>query len=286
MLTHAAHRREHPTARRRAHAPAALPGAQVLDGSARLVDAATGKLIAVQATGREALATAVAHHLRHIRYSDTFSSNSQARLSGLCSPARTFGYLPPVPLRKRYDCRRCALESEYPTLGAVLWEASRAMTASFAVAAPEQYTDTVARVDAKGVPPAWRLPGTPFTSGIVNGNSGLPYHRDAGNVVGSWSVMLAAKRHCEGGLLHLADYNTVFTVPHGSLLMFDGQSVLHGVTPFRLTKSGGYRYTVVLYARTGMARCAPDPADEPLRAAREATRLQDENAASRREAHL
>jgi hypothetical protein len=83
--------------------------------------------------------------------------------------------------------------------------------------------------------------------------------------------MIAARRGVEGGLLHLADYDVYLAVPHGSISIFDGQSVLHGVTPFRRVSSDAYRYTIVVYAKAGMTSCDPDPLREAERAARRLT---------------
>jgi hypothetical protein len=64
--------------------------------------------------------------------------------------------------------------------------------------------------------------------------------------------MLAVRHGIGGGLLYLADYDVYLAVPHGSISIFDGQSVLHGVTPFTITSHDAWRYTLVAYAKTGM----------------------------------
>jgi hypothetical protein len=67
-------------------------------------------------------------------------------------------------------------------------------------------------------------------------------------------------------------------VAHGSISIFDGQSIVHGVTPLHMTKPQGYRYTCVTYAKTAMRVCCADPAQEVRRAALQATKDEDKRA--------
>jgi hypothetical protein len=80
--------------------------------------------------------------------------------------------------------------------------------------------------------------------------------------------------------LHLADYDVYLAVAHGSITIFDGQSVVHGVTPLTMAKPNSYRYTCVVYSKSAMGQCSPDPADEAHRAAVQATVDEDLRAAS------
>ena len=50
------------------------------------------------------------------------------------------------------------------------------------------------------VRPEWRIPGTIFTSGIINKNNPLRYHRDAGNFPRLWSCMYAIAADCGGSV--------------------------------------------------------------------------------------
>lgn len=64
-----------------------------------------------------------------------------------------------------------------------------------------------------------------------------------------------------GGGLNVPEYDIHFTLADHSLLMFDGQGLLHGVTPFKLTKPGGYRYSIVYYSLRQMWNCLPPNAE-------------------------
>jgi hypothetical protein len=263
----------------RARSHAAYDDARVLWGNGRVVDADTGQLVAVQTVAVPSMANRLAQLLRHVRLDDApvaaYVSDSvrasQARASGIATASTTFGYRPPVGLRRRWNCGRCSLDSREPAVVNLLGAIAEQAWAVFLRDANHQAERTDALVAAAGIGQAWRLGSTPWTSGVINGNTAHPYHRDRENVKGTWSAMLACKRGVEGGWLHLADWDVWLEVPNGSITIFDGQAVLHGVSPFRRLHPAGYRYTVVWYARAGMARCAADPADELRRAQLAAT---------------
>jgi hypothetical protein len=273
-----------PTGHRRREPVGPPPaGARIIDGDALLVDTESGHVVAVQWVVAQRVATAIASLARTIPWHDPVEHlSSQGRLSGIAYPHRTFGYTPPVPLRRRFGCQRCTLDQQRPQLAHALTAAAEDAYEVFGRLAPDAYAATVATVTEQVAGP-WRIGHTCWTSGILNKSAQLPYHRDAGNFPGTWSAMIAAKRWCEGGWLHLADLDLYLTIPHGSITVFDGQSIMHGVTPFTLGRPTGYRYTAVMYARQGMRTCSDDPDDEAARAALAATASTDRKAATLRE---
>jgi hypothetical protein len=124
----------------------------------------------------------------------------------------------------------------------------------------DKHAQTVAQVL-----PEWRLGGGGgvFTSGIINRNNQLPYHFDKGNFADCWSNMLVFKNACAGGDLVCPELDLCFKVRDHSLLMFDGQSIMHGVYADPLTRRDGYRYSVFLQPAADVAlrparrQCAP-----------------------------
>jgi hypothetical protein len=166
---------------------------------------------------------------------------------------------------------------ENPAAMAMLHDVFGIASELFGHLAPEVWAETMTATSS--ISENWKLPGTPWTSGIINDTAALPYHRDSNNIKGTWSAMLSLKHHIDGGYLHIADYDVYFAVPHGSLSMFDGQSLLHGVTPFRMQTPEAHRYTIVAYSRSAMKKCCADPQDEARRAARAATEADDRKAA-------
>ena len=83
--------------------------------------------------------------------------------------------------------------------------------------------------------------------------------------------MLSVRRHLNGGHLFLPEYDVALAVPDSSLVMFSGQTIWHGVTPFFPTRHDAYRYTFVWYAKAGMRECGCRE-DEAHRAAIKATK--------------
>lgn len=259
------HRRK-PTEERRTYATPPPDGALILDGDVRLIDADTGATVAIQAVPRSLpWATDLTRSLRTIKWEGDTTQGSEFRLSGFKNAHRTFGFSAPVPLRRRYGCSVCAFNGDYPRLTRRLAEFARTAEALFAERAPAEHAhhlETTADID-----PTWRFGGTPWTSGIINRTSALPYHRDAGNLKGSWSAMLGLRKDVNGGLLHLAEFDVYLTIPDRSVTIFDGQGVLHAVTPFRSLNPAAYRYTIVVYAKRAIVDCL-DGANEIRRAQR------------------
>jgi len=261
-----------------ATASAPPPDAEIIEGNVALIDADTGEVSAVQVIAVPDLANRLAVDLGHIKWDAPVNargkSANETRLSGMVVTHRTFGYTPPVPLRRRYACAAARFNFDYPSASAAISEYVVAAEHVFRTQAGDKYEATATEVLAQ-IPAAWRIAGSPWTSGIINNTAALPYHRDSNNIKGSWSAMLAIRNNVEGGLLHLADYDVWLRVPNGSISIFDGQSVLHGVSPFKLSGPNAYRYTIVSYARRGLRVCCPDPRGESRRAAIAATAADD-----------
>jgi hypothetical protein len=185
----------------------------------------------------------------------------RTRTAGMASLSREFGSHPRNRLKNNF-CGPASLAREDAEAHAAL-----AHAAGMVLRAYEKYNPALAQRHerlARGVRPEWRLEGTAFTSGIVNRDSPLPYHFDTGNFKGVWSGMLGFKRDVEGGYLAVPEYDVAFEIADQSLLLFDGQGLLHGVTPFVKTRGTGYRFTVVYYSLDRMWLCLP-PSEESKR---------------------
>jgi hypothetical protein len=187
--------------------------------------------------------------LRAIRYHRT------ARTAGLLTTSRTFGYAPKLPLRGEDTCRTAKLAREAPREHAIIAGLAEVVEDWYRRLNPHLYAEHEQIVSK--VLPDWRLSGGVFTSGIINRNNKLPYHFDGGNFADCWSNMLVFKHGCVGGDLVCPELDLCFRVADHSLLMFDGQSILHGVSPFRLVRGDGYRYSIVFYSLQRMWTCDP-----------------------------
>lgn len=258
------------------HAREPRDTSRVIEGNTLIIDAETHQVAVIHLVVASQLASELAVALREVKFDTQVFANATttARLNGMAVTHRTFGFQPPQPMRRRYCCSSSQFNAEYPVAMAKLGEFCRLSEDVFRTYAPTAHDDTAHKV-ADLIAPAWRIAGTPWTSGIVNQTAALPYHVDKDNVPSSWSAMIVARRDISGGLLHLADYDTYLAVPHGSITIFDGQSVVHGVTPLHVDRPGGIRFSAVAYSKSQMKKCAPDPADEPRRGQMEATLAED-----------
>jgi hypothetical protein len=183
------------------------------------------------------------------------------RMGGLPSRLRTFGYHPRNGVRFNF-CGPASLAADDAEAHAQIMRSAEVAARAYAAVNPALYARHVAL--AQGVRRAWRLEGTPFTSGIVNRDNPLAYHYDAGNFRGVWSALLGFRLAARYGALAVPAYDVGFAIADRSLLLFDGQGLLHGVTPFRRTSPRGYRITVVYYSLDEMWRCLP-PGEEAKR---------------------
>ncbi len=189
------------------------------------------------------------------------------RTNGMISTSKTFGYQPRKIVHGKEACHSSAMTHEFPEASAWLCALAGCVARYYERYNPTAFARHLETVDK--VLPLWKIGGgsnlhgggSPFTSGIVNKNNQLPYHYDAGNFKGVWSNMLCFKDDIVGGNLSIPELDVTFVLKHNSLIMFDGQGLLHGVTPFRKKRPTGYRYTAVFYSLADMWMCLEPTAE-------------------------
>jgi hypothetical protein len=206
-----------------------------------------------------------------MRHKIKWGSLDNSRLSGIISSNRVFGTLAPEKLRQRYGCTKTSLDKEQPELIQLLETLAISNYDLFKSIDPHGAGEHE-KIVTKAVHPDWLFGGTPFTSGVINCSSALPYHKDNGNLVGSWSMMLSLRKDIAGGYLHLPEYDLLLGVPNNSVTIFNGQTLWHGVTPMVIKKKDAYRFTIVWYAKTNVRLCGCKE-NEIQRAAKEASKL-------------
>lgn len=184
------------------------------------------------------------------------------RTNGLMSTSKIFGYAPRAPLRNQ-PCRAAKLAAEAPTESDVIQKGAEVAFNYYQEHNPSMARKHLAMTIEK-VRPEYRIRNTMFTSGIVNNNNPLRYHFDAGNYQSVWSAMFAFKRDIQGGHLCIPELDLKLKCSNASLTLFDGQALLHGVTPIHKTSPHAVRYTVVYYSLKSMWSCDA-PADELTR---------------------
>jgi hypothetical protein len=89
----------------------------------------------------------------------------------------------------------------------------------------------------------------------VNKNNALNYHFDGGNFEGVMSCMVVLRKNLEGGFLSVPEIDARFLLEDRSYFLFDGQKLLHGVTPIKRLNRNAYRYSIVYYAIRNMMKC-------------------------------
>jgi len=177
------------------------------------------------------------------------------RTQGLITQSRIFGYMPREPIRKNW-CSSVMLSRENPKNHAIVCQFATVLADYYKTYAPEIYSKHLSIVKDK-VLPQWKIKDSPFTSGIINKNNPLKYHFDSGNFRSVYSNMVGFKKDIEGGHLAMPEYDIGLAIADGSITFFDGQSILHGVTPIQYLTEDAYRFTVVYYSLKGMWKCLP-----------------------------
>lgn len=174
------------------------------------------------------------------------------RTAGMRSQSRTFAFMPRRTLRNDY-CSRSLLAEQNPKAHETLLRWGAIASDVYSLVNPDEHARSEEAI--KGVREEWRIPNSVFTSGICNADNALRYHVDAGNFPHTWSAMYAFTRDIVGGYFVLPEFRVALDFHQPSLVMFEGQHELHGVTPIRKRGSLGYRYSVVYYALKGMCAC-------------------------------
>lgn len=174
------------------------------------------------------------------------------RSEGLLSQSRVFGGQPRLTIRRDF-CTMTSLANQQPAEHQTLLDWGARADAIYRTVNPELYTKHVEVVSA--VKPCWRIHDTVFTSGIANKDNALFYHLDSGNFPDVWSAMYAFSMDLEGGHLAVPELGIGFSFDKPALIMFDGQGLIHGVTPLVKKSKQAYRYSVVYYALRQMCKC-------------------------------
>lgn len=195
------------------------------------------------------------------------------RAIGIRTRSAVFGYVDRKVHMKREGCRECSGAHDAPHAHNEILRAGGQIADDLAATIPER-ADRDQSLAGTAIRPDWRIPGTPWTSGVLNDTSPLPYHYDRNNLP-TWSAMIVARRHTDGGHLHIPELGLVLACRDGDVVHFPGWHYVHGVTPIHKRRPDAYRYSCVFYTVAGMAGCH-DPADELARARASRSKREDE----------
>lgn len=191
--------------------------------------------------------SALVDSLKNIKY------HEGKRARGLVSRSRIFGYRPRLEMRADF-CSSTSLAAEFPREHQQVCDFASEIEKIYMSTHPEGYKNHKAVADEK-VNEEWRIKNSVFTSGIINKNNPLKYHFDTGNFTNVYSCMPVFKQGIKGGHLALPEYGVGIELRDRSIFMFDGQGILHGVTPIVRQNENAYRFSVVYYSLKRMWQC-------------------------------
>ena len=194
------------------------------------------------------------------------------RLSGPSYHGEIFGMTELQGPRKRFGASASMFDLNHPEMSRILWELVSRGWERLREMSPEMHAAIDSAPKARD---EWRMHDTPYTSGVINASASVPYHRDRGNVPHTGSIMWVSRKLVGGGHLHIPELDAVVDCSHGTLLVFYGEILWHGVTLMHgLSRDRAERYSVVAYARNRILN-AKSPDEEHYAAALRGTRLAD-----------
>lgn len=183
----------------------------------------------------------------------TIKYTKDERTAGLVSHSTVFGYMPRRVLLADY-CHAAAMAREKQKQHFILTNFINDLENIYKEHFPDVYKKHKDIVEEK-IKPEWKIEGSVFTSGIVNKDNPLKYHHDAGNFKGVLSNMVCFKKGISGGRLSIPEFDIKLEIQDNTLVIFNGQEILHGVTPIIKSHPNGYRYTIVYYSMEQMWKC-------------------------------
>lgn len=221
---------------------------RLINEDCKLFDKDTGELIGVYFTMSKTPSDLLMA-LMSIKY------DKNKRLRGIITNSRIIGWRPREIIRNNY-CSSSSLARKEPKQHAIFIQFAHVLTKYYKEFVPEMFKKHQQIAD-DNILEDWMIKGTPFSSGIVNKNNELHYHYDTGNFKDVYSNMVAFKSNIRGGYLSIPEYDIGLEISTNSVLLFDGQKILHGVTPIKLLNANSYRYSVVYYTLKAMWTCEP-----------------------------
>ena len=184
------------------------------------------------------------------------SIHSDYRTNGLKTHSRVIGFEPRKAIRKKDYCGAVSLRKDDKKRHDIIMSAGQIASKHYKLHNPELFEKHQA-ITSEKVQEDYHISGMPYTSGIINRNNALMYHFDAGNFRDVWSGMFMFKNGVAEGYLSMQEYDIGFNLADKSLIMFDGQGILHGVTPITKMNEGATRHTIVYYSLQQMWSCLP-----------------------------
>jgi hypothetical protein len=199
----------------------------------------------------------ILHSLKNIKYGPEHRTTGNVYRKVNKPPpigeSRVFGYQPRTAISQNF-CRLASLGLESPPLHESFISMGQVLSERYRDLATEKYQKQLELVSGS-VLPDWIISGTPFTSGIANRNNNLRYHYDSHNMPDVFSVMVMYRKDVDGGLLVIPEYRIAVDIPDSFFILFNGKSLLHGVSKITKKTASAYRFSVVYYSLKAMQAC-------------------------------
>lgn len=209
-----------------------------------------GECIGIYINVEKKVLSYVRETVRDTKYVETY----RTRLA-LATKSSVFGALPRIPLRNDF-CRFSNKTTEEKQNFNKLFTFQKTLCDIYKKHLPELYEYDLAKAKEL-VDDDYRLIDTPYTTANINVNHAIKYHKDNGNIKGSFSNVLILKENCNGGELVLPEYRIALEQADGALCIFKGQEEIHGVMPIKPYKENFYRASIVYYTLAQLQHCYP-----------------------------
>jgi len=195
--------------------------------------------------------------LPSVQFSDTNRLGYVHRESFVYEDIRKMGAETTFGARKRnamyhLPAGPCKSNTEYPKLYGRLIDMAHYVSEQYKDFAPDIYA--IHQEFSSAIRLGYKLGKSPFTSAIVNQNNRLNFHTDRNNFKNVFSNMVVFKTKSLGGNLMVPSLDVEVKLQDRSLLIFDGQSLVHGVTPISNLGKDSSRYSIVFYALESLTK--------------------------------
>ena len=209
-----------------------------------------GECIGIYINVDKELLSYVREAAKETKYVETYRTHL-----ALPTKSSVFGALPRIALRNDF-CRFSNKTIEEKKNFNKLFTFQETLCSIYKKHLPELYEYDLKKV-REIVDDDYRLVDTPYTTANINVNHAIKYHKDSGNIKGSFSNVLILKENCNGGELVLPEYRIALEQSDGALCIFKGQEEIHGVMPLRPYKEDFYRASIVYYTLAQLKHCYP-----------------------------
>jgi hypothetical protein len=186
----------------------------------------------------------------------TKTVNSHRTKKALNTRSSVFGFLPRNPMRQDY-CRISEITKKEKNNFIKLYNFNNFLIDVYKKHLPEKFNEDL-EIIRKSIKEEWKLGNENiFTTVSVNINHAIKYHKDTANYKGNYSNVIICENGIKGGELVFPEYKIALSQKNGFLLIFDGQSEIHGVMPVTPEKKDYFRSSIVFYALENMKHCYP-----------------------------